>query len=191
MADIKNEAEMLALLERVTTEIIQEVSQQVLGDLRISIRKFAYNDDPLGEGIGQGIPNRKYLGGEFDGISETQITPGLPSGEFLDSWEFTPLVKTVNTITATLFNNWETMEFDADQYKHGSKLWGDARQFLQEILNERKEAYSGWTSSWAWKYIAYGYWDEFIKEMYDKGKISKYFRDAANKRNLTGGFIIT
>lgn len=113
-----------------------------------------------------------------------------PSYEFLDKpWKWREIDKTITSITKELYYDGGAMSIDPKGWKHFSNVpgWGDSRNYLAAILNELHD--DPYTSSMMWgnRHFSHArrkYWDNFVEDLFDRGKLTKYFDDAFRKHKI-------
>jgi hypothetical protein len=144
---ITNSAQMMTMMSDVASNVIRDVSGDMLQVLYDDIMKYTY--DPL--------PNAYYWKGS-----------GMPTFQFMEAFQLSNIQKNLNEIVSELFYNWESMEYDPDTYLHSSPFSGDMRERLADILNV--DGSTGFSNK-----IRHPYWNNFIKEMFNEGGLEKLF----------------
>lgn len=152
MTEIRSDTELRNLLGNILEDTIEKVSDKVLEMLIEYINKYVYGSNPK--------PNEIYYNGTRK-----------PTYEFREAFRWDEMKKGLIEISRMLFYDPSKMRHDADTYLHGSKVGGDSRANLADILNV-----SGFTSSWNWK-KSEPYWDNFIDDLF-KGELDKMFTEA-------------
>lgn len=168
--DIDNPVALKKALEDIGQIVIQNVSDKILEKLQENIKKYVYEYEYF--------PNKSYYNGSK-----------RPTFEFLDAWKWDQIKVSVKDITTELFYDYSGMGYDPDRWLHGSRIGGDARANLADILN--KLVYlDTYTSSLMLSQItnlgantpdrpfskARGkYWDITIRELFDQQQITRWF----------------
>jgi len=147
---ITNDAEMIAIMSGIASNVIKKVTDDMLFILQEHINDDTY--DPL--------PNAVYY------IDSSQ--KGMPTFQFRKAFEFTDIQKRMNEVVSELFYNWQNMDYDSYTYLHGSPYNGDMREKLADILNT--DGSTGFSNK-----IRKPYWDNFLNEMFDRGGLEKLF----------------
>jgi len=177
---LKNQKDLEILLEKVAEEIIEEVAEDVMENLRSQIL------------------DNVYTIASWYAPDDNMKPTGEPTWEFLNSWNWKPLKKTLKTMSKKLFYDYAGtgMSNNSRRWIHGSPIPGyaDSRKNLEDILNNKFTGYNyGPTSSLvdgAGNYFSHErtpYWESFIRDMIDNGGLEILFDIAFYKR----GFVKT
>lgn len=153
MPDIKSDAQLRLMMGQVSEAVIESVSEIILKKLQDNIWRDTYMSDYY--------PNVEYYGGS-----------GKPTGQFVSAFQWSRIFYSIKKLTRELYYDPSDMKYDPDTYLHGSKVGGDARESLADILNV-----DGYTSSWNWKKRK-PYWDNTIRELFEGKIIEKEFQKA-------------
>lgn len=175
---VKNETEIRKILETITTEVINEVSEKIYTriDKKSILQHFIKTE------VYVSPPNQYYARGSKK-----------PTGEFLKAWSWTRTKVDMRSVVKELFYDPTFLSLDIDEWIHGS-FDGDARENLADILNLAFNKYQpGYTSNLMWPPIGgkkhfskfrQPYWKDFIEFLFDKGELEKMFKDAFAKRGV-------
>lgn len=174
MTDFKNENELLKHMSLIISRAIGRIILRMAADLKKQILEDVYYEDYF--------PNQMYFddGGRPTGSRH-------PTWEFLNSWDTSPVINRGNEIYAELFFNPKKLSLDTDKWKHGSPISGDARDNLADILDLAFNNYqAGYTSGLMvgdrhMSKFRKPYWENFIKNMFDKGQIEEWFIEELEK----------
>lgn len=157
-------------MQEICEKVIENVSFKVMQNLTQRINKDVYT-----------TPNSWYLNGSK-----------RPSFEFRDiAWKWKNIQKITNSLTRELFYDWEAMSTDPEGWQHFSnakgKYHGDSRPYLAAILNELHD--SPYTSSMMFgeRHFSHArskFWDNFIDDLFNNGKLDKYFRSEFAKYGI-------
>ena len=165
MPIVNNDTELILAFEKDLDEIIENVTEKVLQDLKDIIQNVVY--DPYTQKV-----------------QEYQRTM-----QFKDSWEkdqinsFKPSLNGVE-IENRVFNNFTKMLFVPLLYQHGSDLSGDISKYLAEILNEGKTgSIFGSANPPAWWRTDRPFWDVFIQQM-NNGSVFRYIEQEFNRKGI-------
>lgn len=155
--EFSNDDEMEMVISGDMQNIVDSVTEDIF-DVFLSeyVAKYAY-----GGGKGLGGSNKWYMSGN-----------GEPSGEFYNSWKIAFQRTTRTTVGSSIIYDPANMGADFDTWKHTSQIqgWGNEIPYMPFILNM-----TGSTSSLDWNYREKGFWDEFVKEIFDSGEIDRLF----------------
>lgn len=160
---IKNDMQMITMLGGIASKVIFKVSGDMLEVLANYIMKETYGD----------LPNIFYYNGS-----------GMPTFQFLEAFKLTNVQQKLNEIVTELYYSWQSMDYDADTFLHGSPYNGDMREKLAEILNV--DGSTGFSNK-----IRQPYWDDFIIDMFDRGGLTKLFDKYMKEEFGKVGIIIT
>lgn len=141
MPDIKNNTMLVKMLSKVASEVIFQVSSDMLEVLANDIMEYTY-------GV---LPNAYYYNGT-----------GMPTFQFLEAFKLSDVQQKMNEIVTELYYDWQTMDYDPSTYLHGTTWSGDLRQELADILNV--SGYTGFSNK-----DREPYWDIFIQDMFSGG----------------------
>ena len=143
---LNNDAAVRAFMLRVSEEVIEKVSKDILKKLRENIMRYTYHGD-----------NAFYD----------------PTYQFLNSFVWDGFKRDVKTVIKNLYYDYHDMTYRGDLWIHGSDIagWGDAREYLADILN-----YDGirGTGKMNMTRAVKPYWKITMEELLDKGKIEKW-----------------
>ena len=163
-AMIKNSIELERKLSKPAMKAIKEISESMIDILRKYIDVMTY-------GIPGGLPNAYYYNGSK-----------MPTFQFREAFQFSPIDFIFNEIETELFYNWEEMDYDGATFLHGY-IDVDNRAALADILNVNTDEISQLGSagdSAVLQKKREPYWDEFILRMFldeELDKITdKYFK---------------
>lgn len=102
----------------------------------------------------------------------------VPTYEFRDkAWEWSPAVMgAIGDVVSELAYKPNNIEFDEGTWKHGSPIkgWGDAREYLANILNQEGKKSS--LSMTVDRPSDARFWDNFLKQMFDNKVIEKILK---------------
>lgn len=104
------------------------------------------------------------------------------SNDFERAWTLEPIKNVAGRISTLLFFDRGMVKWDGD-WKHGNPK--EPARFLEDILNLAWNDYSpGYTSSMKYRsgggYFSHKrrpYWENFIKNIFDKGQLSKIMKE--------------
>ncbi len=99
------------------------------------------------------------------------------TGDFENAWNWTAMKKQAMTLSKEMWYDPRLMEFDPNDFTHGSPWGGDARETLMDILN--RSGYSS-SSSLSVKRPA-PYWDVFILAAFQGGLLDKIITEEFKK----------
>lgn len=152
MGLIKSDADLNRfILDIICKEVVEEVSDKMLFRLQTNIMKYVY--------LAQN--NASYYAGT-----------GAPTLEFYRAWDFTPMKDFGRSIVTELFYNPSKMRYEPDNYLHGNAIYGDARDTLMDILNVKGNTNTGKGHPFLIKITSAPYWDNTIKEFFNRRRIS-------------------
>ena len=146
---ITNDAEMTAMISKIASKVVWQVSGDMLEVLAGYIWRETYGESSP--------PNLYYYNGS-----------GYPTEQFLNAFKLTNVEQKLNEIVTELYYSWQSMDFDADTFLHGSPWSGDMREALADILNV--DGSTGFSTK-----VRQPYWDDFIEEMFDRGGLDNLF----------------
>lgn len=167
--EIKTESQLQKILENAVREILEDITKQLLESLQQQILKDVYT-----------TPNTWY----HDGT-------GSPTMQFLNAWDWDAIKKSGNKLVTELYMHKDMLTYDQETWLHGSPLWGDARDYLDDILNLVYNGYeAGYTSGlMIWgngnRHLSHRrrpYWSNFIKKWFDKGRLDKLIERKLNSK---------
>jgi len=160
---IKNANGYQEIFDTVLQKVIKEITEWLLEGLQTRIKEDVYT-----------TPNTWY-------VADT----GMPTLQFYHGWGWSRLEKHLGEYVTKLFLDKSGMDFDEDDWVHGSPISGSAIENIEDILNLAWMGYrDGYTSSLP----AYGdysrnirrlshfrkpYWNNFIDEYFESGKVDK------------------
>ena len=150
MATIKNESELLSVMEEAAREALEAVTEEVLRLFKSAyIRKYVY---------GSHGKNIVY----YDGSRK-------PTYEFEDAWVWTEIKKQLKSLVTTMWYDPSNMKFHMNTFLHGSKYSTppDVRDNLPAILEGKQ------SSLWLSVYRPIKFYEKFIEDMFDKGELEK------------------
>lgn len=154
MTDIRNEAQLLGILETVIREVLEATADEVLEIFkRDYITKYVYESH---------MPNVKYH-------NKTR----KPTYEFRDAWDWTEIKKTLMTLSREMWFDPSKLSFDESTFLHGSRYSTpeDVRENLMDILNKTGRSSRLWLSSTAIRPIAY--WNKFLDDFISGGQLER------------------
>jgi hypothetical protein len=154
MTDIRNETQLVGVLEMVLAEVLEQTADEVLEIFkRDYLMKYVYESH---------MPNVIY-----------HENSRKPTYEFLNAWDWTGIRKTIKTLSKELFYNAGKLSFNEETFLHGSiySTPEDVRASLMDILNKKGRSSSLWLSSTAIRPVAY--WDKFIDDFIVGGQLDK------------------
>lgn len=154
---IDNPAKLKIELGNIAEEVITSVSKGISNLLRERIMKDVYEYDYY--------PNKYYYNKK-----------GIPTFQFLNSFTWEKIDKSVAQITRKLFYNWASLKLDEKTFLHGSPQQGDMRQQLADILNVE-----GYDSGIFGGKLRQPYWDNLIQELFDDGGLDFLFSKELKK----------
>ena len=163
---IKNGIELEKKLSKPITLSIKDVSKSMIILLRELINTMTY-------GMPEGLPNNYY----YDGTN-------MPTFQFRNAFQFSPIDFVFNEVETELFYNWEEMDYDGDTQLHGY-IDVDNRERLAEILNVDTEQVTQESlvgTAVVVQKKREPYWDEFIGRMYYEEELEKLIDNALKKR---------
>ncbi len=160
------ESEMMKIGERV----IERVSERILSDFI-----------------------KDYVLGIYKPSKKLYHNSGV---KFKDAWDWKPIVKSSYSISKEMFydyerTNSEPTAFDDDEPRwsgfgiHGSLHWEDTtdvRELMPAIMNEEYKSTHPMTYD-----RPYQYWDKFIAEYVDGGKLKRIIDEIAMSEGLSLG----
>jgi hypothetical protein len=147
---ITNDWDMYNVVSKVMVKVIEDVTNLMMIELEDSIEKNTYKFDYY--------PNKIYYNGRK-----------TPTRQFEHAFHFDGITNNLKEVFTELSYHWEEMDFDADTLLHGSDLYGDVREKLAEILN---------VDGLAGMKERQPYWDIFIDDMFQNGKLKRAFDQA-------------
>ena len=150
MPTITNDSQLLKAMEDAARNALDGITNEVLGLFQEQyVRKYVY--DSHGE-------NAMYHAGTKSA-----------TGEFLESWQWSALTKTVNTLATELWYNPGKLHFDMDTFLHGSKYSSppDSRASLPYILEGKQ------SSLWISVNRPVKFFEQFISDLFDGGNLEK------------------
>lgn len=163
---IKNGVELEKKLSKPITLSIKDISKSMIAVLRELINEMTY-------GMPEGLPNAYYYN-----------ESGMPTFQFRNAFQFSPIDFVFNEVETELFYNWEEMDYDGATQLHGY-IDVDNRARLAEILNVDTEEIIQENIEGN-KTVARKkrepYWDEFIMRMFLEDEIGKFIDVALRKR---------
>jgi len=159
--DITNQSDLEKAMGDLLEDVIKEVSEKMLLQLRKNILRYTY---------GTHGKNKDY----YDGSKH-------PTYEFLYSWKLSGISKVANEVTRELFQEWENMSYDAPTWLHGSIVSNpnDVRETLADILNKK-----GYSSDLFLSVYHEPYWDVTTDQLFDGGYLDKWFTEALQNRGV-------
>lgn len=138
------------LLDIIAKEVVEEVTEKMLLRLKENIMKYVY--------LAQNNNIYAYGGRR-------------PTYQFYRAWDFTPMKNYGKKIVTQLYYNPQDMDYDPDNFIHGNERYGDARKTLMDILNVKGNTNKGAGHPFLYKYTSAPYWDNTIKEFFDRRRI--------------------
>ena len=150
MTDIRSEGQLRAAFEKDIEKALNKVTVEVLKIFQNEfIRKYAYYNEGK---------NKNY----YDKTGE-------PSWEFYKAWQWTSLKKMINSLVTELWYNPAGVEFEMSKFKHGSKFSSpvNVSANMPAILEGKQ------SSLWMSVPRKGKFWELFIEEMFDGGKLEK------------------
>ena len=158
MPQIKNQAELQQVIEKLAEEALEKIADRVLTEFqRDYIAKYVYIDSP------------KMYQRTFD---------------FLRAWDWTPVKKEIMTLSKTMWYNPGKVSPDIDKYQHGS-IYSRPEiviSSLMDILNKQGRSSSLWLSNGVNRKEAY--FDKFIEDFFDGGRLEKIITQEFSKRGF-------
>lgn len=140
---IENPVDLQRALTAIAKDVIGSVSNDLMKALQKRIMLDVYEYDPM--------PRRWY----YD-------KTGRPTFEFLRAFKWEDIKETLSEISKTLFYDYASMGYEPEKFKHGSKLFGDLRERLADILNVNgMDSFNNWGGR-----ERRAYWDNFINEFF-------------------------
>lgn len=126
---------------------------------------------------------RKYVYNSHGSNVDYHAGSGVPTYEFENAWDWTPIRRQVNSLVTELWYNPSRLTFDADTFKHGSiySRPEDVRASLMDILN--KTGYS--SSLWLSVSRDTAYWEQFLIDMFDSGKLGQIINKHVTSKGFT------
>ena len=146
------------LIVEINEDVIKEVSAKALVLLEKHLMDDVYKYDYY--------PNKVYEDGT-----------GKPTFQFQKAFAFKEISKVLNTVSSTLFYDYETMDSPSPEHptRHGNYKKGrDNREQLAEMLNKRAIVGGKMRNL---------YWDNFINEL--SQNIDEWFYSEYSKKGIT------
>jgi uncharacterized phage-associated protein len=161
--DIRSEQELIAIMEQKAGEAMEAAADEIH---ELFQREYVL----------------KHVYDSHGGNMVYHAGMGQPTLEFMEAWVWTPLRKEASRLVKEMWYNPSTMSFNIDTFLHGSKYSRpeNVKASLMDILN--KKGYS--SSLWLSVYRPIAYWDKFISDMFDNGKLERIL----SKHFLEKGF---
>ena len=161
--DITNDTVLATVLNSIVYEVISIVSEKVLAQLKADIERDVY--------LFGGFPNKFYYMGM-----------GIPTFQFEKSWKLDDIKQMAMTTVRNIFEDVYSMQYDPQNFLHGSEYGGDRRAELADDLNVSGVAKNS-------DFPEHGkerqpYWDNFIREMLDEGQIEKWLSEELAKYGI-------
>lgn len=162
---INNPQQLQSAMERAVRRMLDSASKEILEEFKEEyIQKYVY--DSHGK-------NKVYQN---------------PNGqEFKESWEWTGIQKLSDELVTTMWYNYSKMSTNPGAFGlvgiHGSNVEGwspDERPYLAETLD--KTGYS--SSLWVSVKRPVAYWQKFIQDMFNAGKLQKILEKHARANGL-------
>jgi hypothetical protein len=145
---IKNDWDAYSVLSKVMVKVIEDVTNFMMIELEDSIEKNTYKFDYY--------PNIYYYNGRK-----------TPTRQFEHAFHFDEIVNNMREVIAELSYHWQEMDWDQETL-HGNDK-DDMRERLAELLNI--DGLSGMKERQP-------YWDIFIEDMFQGGKLKRAFDQA-------------
>ena len=162
MPVIKNDAELTSMLKSKLLLVFDVLEDVIYKKVRESIMKNTYKSHK---------PNTWYYAGDAE-----------PTWEFYNAWDWEGHKITARQITNKFFFDWESMDADAQLWKHGSRVKGwpdDVREPFADIMNR-----DGFSSSLGMSRYRRPFWDIVMKELFGNKLIEKMFEQECARVGL-------
>ena len=155
---------------------------------KVAVNRNVYNDNELFAAIDADI--RNAISATLDEIFSIFLTNYVeqyaythsnawyvPSGEFLNAWRLTRVMKVRENIGGNIIYDPRGMTYDFDTWKHGSQMqgWGTAVPYMADLLNVKGPI------GMAWNYRDEAYWDKFVEDIFDSGEVDRIFSENYGK----------